>query len=188
MKLRIVAGSLRGRTLNFPDSKVAFRPTLERTRQALADMLQRNIGGGRVADLCAGSGAFGFEMLSRGAATADFVENDRNRAASIQRHAEKFGVLDRCRIMVRDVTSFAAVAHGAYAVIFFDPPYDREEMAPLVPVLTRMLSPGGMLLYQRRRRKTRESDGAAAALAAPDEIKTFGDTIVECYRCRESGD
>ncbi|MBN2188552.1 MAG: RsmD family RNA methyltransferase, partial [Chitinispirillaceae bacterium] len=83
MRLRIIAGVLRGRILQCPGRQLAFRPTLERTRTAMADMLQPRIGGSITADLCAGSGAFGFEMLSRGAARVDFIENDRRAAELI---------------------------------------------------------------------------------------------------------
>ena len=184
MKLRIVSGSLRGRTINFPDAKVPFRPTLERTRQSIADMLQPVIAGSVAADLCAGSGSFGFELISRGASSVDFVENDRAGANLIRRHAEKFGVAGQCRVLVSDVAEFANSCTRQYDIIFFDPPYDREGMVDLVSTLMRRLSPGGRLLYQRRRR-TLNKGGSDADRRAPDEIKTFGDTAVECYRCPE---
>jgi 16S rRNA (guanine966-N2)-methyltransferase len=184
MKLRIIAGSLRGRTIQCPDKQLLFRPTLERTRRAVADMLQPVIGGSAAADLCAGSGSFGFEMLSRGAASVDFVENNRQCTGLIREHAEKFGVTRRCRIVEQDVAGFVrscCMTENPYDIIFFDPPYEAGGMASLVPLLRRMLSPDGMLLFQRRKRLP-ETDGVAGESDTPYAIKKFGDTVVECYR------
>jgi 16S rRNA (guanine966-N2)-methyltransferase len=176
MKLRIVAGLLRGRTIHCPEKQLSFRPTLERTRQSVADMLRPRIAGSRCADICAGSGAFGFELISRGACSVDFVDNDRRCAALILGNAEKFGVAGQCRIVRQDVAEFARSRQGPYDIIFFDPPYDAAGMASLIPSLRQLLSPEGILLFQRRRMK-----GDAQGTEKPIEVKTFGDTIVECY-------
>jgi 16S rRNA (guanine966-N2)-methyltransferase len=177
MRLRIIAGSLRGRILQYPERQLNFRPTLERTRTAMADMLQPRIGGSVMADLCAGSGSFGFEMLSRGAARVDFVENDRRCAQLIKEHADTFGVAGQCRIMTQDAYDFVCAGVGRYDIIFFDPPYEAVQMQTLAPLILPMLSPDGVLLYQRRRQlRTGES------VPRPFETRTFGDTIVECYR------
>ena len=182
MKLRIVSGSLKGRTIHGPDKDLSFRPTLERTRQSIADMITpRCAAGALAADLCAGSGAFGFEMLSRGARRVDFVENDRNRAALIREHAEKFGVLDQCRITAKDVAAFLQSTREKYDIVFFDPPYDASHLNGLVPGLMKLVAPGGVLLYQRRRPSVGGS-GKRAENEQPSDIKTFGDTIVEIYK------
>ena len=177
MRLRIIAGSLKGRILQCPDTQLQFRPTLERTRQALADMLKPRVNGSMTADLCAGSGSFGFEMLSRGAAGVDFVENNSRCAALLKEHAEKFGVAGQCHIIIRDITGFVNAGIGRYDIIFFDPPYGADGMQPLVSLMLPMLMPEGILLYQRRRQSR-----ATESTRGPFETKTFGDTIVECYR------
>jgi 16S rRNA (guanine966-N2)-methyltransferase len=176
MRLRIIAGSLRGRILQCPERQLHFRPTLERTRKAVADMLQYRIGGSVTADLCAGSGSFGFEMVSRGAASVDFIENDRRCASLLREHAEKFGVTRRCRIVLKDVADFVREGAGRYDIVFFDPPYAADGMQALVPHMQKMLSPAGTLLYQRRRHAP-----DSEASVRPVESRTFGDTIVECY-------
>jgi 16S rRNA (guanine966-N2)-methyltransferase len=178
MKLRIISGSLRGRILQCPEKQLLFRPTLERTRKSIADMLQPRISGSAVADLCAGSGSFGFEMVSRGAVHVDFVENSRQCAALIQDHAEKFGIAGQCRIILKDVAGFVRSSTARYDIVFFDPPYEAEGMAPLVPLLLALLLPGGILLYQRRKNRGSEES------EQPFEKKTFGDTVVACYRSR----
>jgi 16S rRNA (guanine966-N2)-methyltransferase len=181
MKLRIVSGSLRGRIVQCPERRLVFRPTLERTRQAVADMLQTRIDGSVAADLCAGSGAFGFEMISRGAARVDFVENDRRCAALLGKHAEKFGVFGQCRIVVRDVADFVRSSGQRYDIIFFDPPYEGDGMRALIPSILSLLSGGGILLFQRRRR-LRTAGNDVQSWEVPFKTMAFGGTIVECYR------
>jgi 16S rRNA (guanine966-N2)-methyltransferase len=176
MRLRIISGSLKGRILQCPERHLQFRPTLERTRQAVADMLGPRIGGSSAADLCAGSGSFGFEMISRGAATVDFVEKNRNSASLLREHAEKFGVAHQRAVILQDVGAFVSTVRNRYDIIFFDPPYGAEDMLSLVQHIQTLLLPEGILLYQRRRQSlTGESP------SRPFETRAFGDTIVECY-------
>lgn len=181
MKLRIISGLLKGRTIYGPDKDLSFRPTLERTRQSIADIITSRCEGALAADLCAGSGAFGFEMISRGAQRVDFVENDRKRAALIREHAEKFEVLPQCRVAVKDIIVFLRSSKEKYDIVFFDPPYDASHLNGLVPELMKQVAPGGVLLYQRRKLSGKESRGSPEN-QLPAEIKTFGDTIVEIYK------
>lgn len=176
MRLRIISGSLKGRILQCPEGHLQFRPTLERTRQAVADMLGPRIGGSSAADLCAGSGSFGFEMISRGAASVDFVENNRRSAALISEHAEKFGVAHQCTVIIQDVGAFVRTRQKRYDIVFFDPPYGAEDMLSLVPLIQALLLPGGIFLYQRRRKPLIGESGSSSF-----ETRTFGDTMVECY-------
>jgi 16S rRNA (guanine966-N2)-methyltransferase len=98
--VRIIAGEWRGRVIETPPGQ-ATRPTADRVRETLLSMLTSRLGSLedlRVADLFAGSGALGFEALSRGASSATFVEKDAKAAAAIRRNAEKLGAADRMRI------------------------------------------------------------------------------------------
>src|SRR3954467_12446516 len=99
--MRIIAGRWRGRPLLAPTGQ-ATRPTADRVRESLFSMLASRLGsfeGLRVADLFAGSGALGFEALSRGAAHATFIEHDAQAARRIKRNAERLGAADRVRIL-----------------------------------------------------------------------------------------
>jgi len=180
MKLRIISGTLKGRTLTGPDKDLSFRPTLERTRQSIADMIAPRCAAGAIAaDLCAGSGAFGFEMLSRGAARVDFIESNRERAALIRAHAEKFGVMSQCRIVSMDAARFVNSCTDRYDIVFFDPPYDAS-LGGLIGPMRKLLQPDGTLLYQRRRIKSKEKEICKDS-EMPVETKCFGDTIVEIF-------
>ena len=152
MKLRIIGGTLRGRIICLSGVAEEFRPTMDRMREAVASSLQKTIPDALVADVCAGSGAFGFEMLSRGAARVDFVEDNRLRAEAIRARAREFGVEDRCRIVCQSVQTFVRHPQPLYDIIYYDPPYESGELYSYVKDLYKMLRPHATLLVERGRR------------------------------------
>ncbi len=120
--MRIIAGTWRGRPLIAPKGD-ATRPTADRTREALFSMLTSRIGsfeGLAVADLFAGSGALGFEALSRGAASCLFVEQDRAALDALRANAEKLGI--RADIRASSVMGLGP-APKPLDLILMDPPY-----------------------------------------------------------------
>jgi 16S rRNA (guanine966-N2)-methyltransferase len=118
--LRVVAGTYKGRRLAAPRG-TRTRPTADRVREALFSMLG-DVGGARVLDLYAGSGALGIEALSRGADSAVFVERDARAVAAIERNLAAVGV--EANVVRQDVVRFLARADGAFDLVFCDPPYD----------------------------------------------------------------
>ena len=123
--MRIIAGEWRGRKLAAPKGS-ATRPTGDRVRETLFSMLASRLGSFeelRVADLYAGSGAFGLEALSRGAAFACFVEQDERALAAIKSNVESFGASDRCRILARSAASLPP--QEPFDLILADPPYSQ---------------------------------------------------------------
>ena len=127
--MRIVGGELSGRPLAAPRSN-AIRPTADRLRQTLFDILAHGYGdavaGARVLDLFAGTGALGLEALSRGAAYALFVEEDVEARGLIRRNIESFGLTGRTRIFRRDATRLGpAGTVQPFGLVFADPPYGK---------------------------------------------------------------
>ena len=122
--MRIVAGRWRGRRINAPkDDRV--RPTGDRVREAWLSIVNPWLAGARVLDLFAGSGALGFEALSRGAAVVDFVELAPKSLAAIRANADVLGAGDAAVIHRADVLKFVeSLQPHAYDVAFADPPYD----------------------------------------------------------------
>jgi 16S rRNA (guanine966-N2)-methyltransferase len=118
--VRIVAGEFGGRRIQAPRG-MRTRPTADRVREALFSMLG-DVTGARVLDLYAGSGALGIEALSRGAASAVFVERDARAAATIRRNLDALGAGGELRR--QEVERFLAGAAGAFDLVFCDPPYD----------------------------------------------------------------
>jgi 16S rRNA (guanine966-N2)-methyltransferase len=131
--MRIVAGTWRGRALIAPPG-TATRPTADRVRQALFDMLLHAPWGGRdtvagahVLDVFAGTGAFGLEALSRGAAHATFVEHDRAALAALRANIAACRAADRCIVLAID--ALAIPPGEPVNLVFLDPPY-RCDLVP----------------------------------------------------------
>ena len=130
--IRIIAGEFKGQRLKTPATD-KVRPTAERVREAWFSIVQRSIRGARVLDLFAGSGALGLEALSRGAATADFVEVHRASLAALKANIKALNVGERAVVHRQDALKFAEkLQPGQYGVAFADPPYAGEQATRLV--------------------------------------------------------
>ena len=121
--MRIVGGRFAGRDLTSPrDFRV--RPTAERVRATLLDLLAADLPDARVLDLFAGTGALGLEAISRGARSADFVEFRPSSLHALRANIALFRLRDRTRVFKRDAIPFAeGLAADAYEIAFADPPY-----------------------------------------------------------------
>ncbi len=141
--MRIVAGQWRGRMLMAPPGLVT-RPTADRVRQALFDMLlhapwggRACVEGARVLDVFAGTGAMGLEALSRGAAHATFIERDRAALTALRRNIAACQATDQCSVLAMQVDGVPA--GDAATLVFLDPPYGKD----LVPLaMARLLGAG----------------------------------------------
>lgn len=124
--MRIVAGRWRGRKIEAPSGR-SVRPTLDRVREAWMSILQKELTGARVLDLFAGSGALGLEAISRGAASADLVENDPRTIRVLRRNLEVLGAENVATIHRSDAILFArSLGANSFDVAFADPPYDSR--------------------------------------------------------------
>jgi 16S rRNA (guanine966-N2)-methyltransferase len=169
--VRIVAGEFGGRRLVVPrDGRV--RPTADRVREAWMSILGPELDGARVLDLFAGSGALGLEALSRGAASATFVET---APASLEALRANIGALDvASRVLVHrgDALRFAqGLVAGAYDVAFADPPYRTDAADRLVA-----------LFRQRPFARILSVEHPADRRVEGDETRRYGDTAVTFCR------
>ena len=149
--MRIIAGTWRGRPIEAPPGQ-GTRPTADRVRETLFSMLASRLGSFedlRVADLFAGSGALGFEAISRGAATATFVEKDPAAASIIRRNAEKLGA----SIQLLGGSALALPRAEPFHLIFADPPYAAGSGSAVVAavVTAGWLAPGGWMSIETSR-------------------------------------
>jgi 16S rRNA (guanine966-N2)-methyltransferase len=181
MKLRIVAGHLGGTYITIPDKSVHFRPTQERVRQSVAEKIKYRIPDAAVADICAGSGAFGMEMLSRGAQSVHFIELNRPTAQRISDHLATLSGEYESRVFNRNVCAFIQRCPYTYDIIFYDPPYEDAALAALVPQLLSLVSEKGMLIYEYALIEAKKKTVTSPAL--PDgytvETREYGDTLVD---------
>jgi 16S rRNA (guanine966-N2)-methyltransferase len=146
--VRIIAGEWRGRRIPIVD-ETEVRPTPDRVRETVFNWLQANMGGARVLDLYAGTGALGFEALSRGAAEAWFVEQDARLVEALYAQAETFGA--KPRIVRQDGAAFLrGRALQRFDVVFLDPPYALA-VEPLLELLPPWVAEGGAVYVERPR-------------------------------------
>src|SRR5258705_11982555 len=130
--LRIIAGEFKGRRLKAPAGRTV-RPTGDRVKEAWFSILQQSIPDAHVLDLFAGSGALGFQALSRGAVSVDFVETHRASLTALKANTEALKVEDRVTIHRSDALRFAERLQPAqYDLAFADPPYASDAAARLV--------------------------------------------------------
>jgi 16S rRNA (guanine966-N2)-methyltransferase len=151
--MRIIAGEWRGRLLKAPPGG-ATRPTADRVRETLFSMLVSRLGsfdGLRVADLFAGSGALGLEALSRGAAHATFVEQDRTAVSALRDNCEHLKGLDRTRIVQGSALTLREAQ--PFDLIFADPPYRPGSGSDAVAAVVRAgwLAPAGWMAVETAR-------------------------------------
>jgi 16S rRNA (guanine966-N2)-methyltransferase len=155
--MRIVGGTWRGRALQAPRGATT-RPTADRARQALFDMLLHAPWGGRdlldgasVLDVCAGTGALGLEALSRGAATATFIERDAAALAALRGNIARLDAETRCTVLARDV--LAAPSGTPHGLVFLDPPYGQDLVPHALGHLARLgwIAPGAVIVSETGR-------------------------------------
>jgi 16S rRNA (guanine966-N2)-methyltransferase len=181
--MRIVAGTHRGRRISAPPGR-ATRPTPDRVREALFAILGP-LEGADVLDLFAGSGALGLEALSRGAATATFVDRAPRAVAAIRANAESLGLADRARVVGRDWRAALAAERAAgrrFGLCLCDPPYSLVARvgAGIGAALAPVMMPGGTVVIEH------PSAGPAPepkGLRIASRIdRTYGDTAVSVLR------
>ena len=177
--IRIVAGELRGRRLAVAPG---VRPTTERAREALFSILGESVRGARVLDAAAGSGALGFEALSRGAREIVFVEADRRTAAVLEANAVAVRLSERVRVFVRTVASYLRIDRPAgFDVVFFDPPW-ADPVAGELDGLWKALSPGGTFVVERG-----SVENPWPGSPVEPVVRRYGTTALHIFRRADSG-
>ena len=151
--LRIIAGTLKGRRIQVPDG-LAVRPTANKVREALFDILGPLLAGMDVLDAYAGSGALGLEALSRGARTLTFLEADRNAAQYLRRNLKAMALESRSRLVTLPVVTALTRRRGSmgpFDLVLADPPYRMDAAAELLVALSSQgaLRPGARIVVER---------------------------------------
>jgi len=181
--MRVIAGTLKGRRLKAPTWD-GLRPTSDKLRETLFNILAPRIAGARVLDGYAGTGAVGIEALSRGAVSVTFVENDRRAQTLIAENLAHCGVERGYAIIratvARAVEQLDAAAFGPYElfdIVWLDPPYDEPPDA-VIEAAGALMAPGGLLVLEHARR--RPAPGNAGRLVRVRQV-TSGDSTLSFY-------
>lgn len=174
---RVISGRLGGRRLKVPPR--GTRPTTDRVREAVFSRLDAGgaIGGARVFDAFAGSGALGIEALSRGAARATFVESNPAAARVIEANLRDLGLEGAGDIVHASVETFVTGADQTFDLVFLDPPYDlpSPRLAAILEALVPRLDPGAVVVLEWA---TRGPAPDWPAAISPGDIRVYGDTSV----------
>jgi 16S rRNA (guanine966-N2)-methyltransferase len=183
--MRIVGGKLKGRSIR-PPSDAAIRPTSDRVREAIFNILTHGIDGcdiegARVLDLFAGTGALGFEAISRGARFCQFVEDATEARGLIRSNADALGVIGLVKIWRRDATNLGPCApQPGFDLVFADPPYSKMlgEKALVSLAKGTWLNAGAIVVLEdAAKASVREVSGFTLL-----DRRDYGDTQVRIYR------
>jgi 16S rRNA (guanine966-N2)-methyltransferase len=158
-EVRIIGGNWRGRKLSFP-SAPGLRPSLGRVRETLFNWLRDEVADSRCLDLYAGSGALGFEALSRGAAEVTFVDRDPKVVKALQGNAARLNA-QGCIIIRSVARKFLARAEAPWDIVFLDPPFAGGDLATTLDELQQrnLLSLRGLVYFEVSRRAKLELRG-----------------------------
>jgi 16S rRNA (guanine966-N2)-methyltransferase len=173
--MRVIAGQFKGRRLKAPTWE-GLRPTSDKLRETLFNIVAPRISGARVLDGFAGTGAIGIEALSRGAAHVTFVETDRRAAALIEQNVLLCGIEQGFAIERGDVETVLRKlpAGAAFDIIVLDPPYDSRGLDEMFDAAAARLASGGVLILEHASR--REPD-IPASLIRMRTVKSGDSTL-----------
>jgi len=163
--MRVIAGSLKGRRLSAPTWD-GLRPTSDKLRETLFNILAPRIAGARVFDGYAGTGALGIEAISRGAASVTFVERDRRAQALIAENLAHCGIAEGYAIIRASVARALEMlrerrAPDRFDIMLLDPPYGSDGLDEVLAPAGDLLAPGGILaLEHARKRRPPETAGS----------------------------
>ena len=145
-RVRIIGGRWRSRVIRFPPA-AQLRPTPDRVRETLFNWLGQRLDGLACLDLFAGSGALGFEALSRGASRVVMVENDRNVAAALRESAKQLEAAG-AEIVAGDAIGYLERGTESFDVAFLDPPYASDLAVRAMQLLGARLKPGARVYVE----------------------------------------
>lgn len=187
--MRVIGGAARGRRLKVPKG-AAVRPTADRVKESLFNILPRDLSGARVLDVFAGSGNLSIEALSRGAAHAVLIDASEHAAALIRDNLGRLGFAAQAQVWIAPAErSLRALARRreSFDYIFLDPPYDQKLVARSLALIgeSDLLRPGGVLVIEHSSRETIEASYGCLRL---QDQRRYGDTRLSFYKVLTSAD
>lgn len=175
--VRIIAGKYGGRIIAAPDTK-RTHPMSERIRNALFNSIGDEVQGARVLDAFAGSGAIGFEALSRGASQVVFVEKDRAAQAVVAENIAKLGIEDEASLVRASVAAWReSVQDEMFDIIFCDPPFYKPQFSTVLGLLGLLKPNGLMVLSHQGRGESLPTNGVVVV-----DNRSYGDAALTFYR------
>jgi 16S rRNA (guanine966-N2)-methyltransferase len=183
--MRIIAGTLKGRTLTSPTWD-GLRPTSDRLRETLFNVLGAEVDGARVLDVCSGTGAVAIEALSRGAVAATCLDADARATALIRANAAHCGVENRCMIVRGEAPRAlsGAVLGGPFEVIVLDPPYAAPWIDEAIAAAATLVAPGGRVVLEHAAKRLAPTVSGLHL----ERTRRAGDSALTTYRAPATGE
>jgi len=177
MNMRIIAGSLGGRTIAAPDGKKTH-PMSERVRNALFNSLGDAVQDTAVLDSFAGTGALGIEAISRGAAHATFIERDRVAQKILAENMQSLGIEEKTKIVKAPVASWIDTYDGPkFDLIFADPPYHDTQFSTVLKLMG-LLKPGALMVLSKPGRSESPTKPGIVVV----DNRSYGDATLTYFR------
>jgi 16S rRNA (guanine966-N2)-methyltransferase len=186
ISLSIIGGQFRGRPLKAPRGNKT-RPTTALLRKSVFDICMYIIEDARVLDVCAGSGAIGFEALSRGAVHVTFIEDNKDALAAIHQNIELLKVNQQCTIIQHDAQKAIKKLKDSlkqYDLIYIDPPYHQTELTHSLLKLiddARLLAQGGILFVEEAMPSVLKPEKMSFAHLALKDSRHFGKALLHQF-------
>lgn len=179
--MRIIGGKHRGRVLTEFKGE-AIRPTADRVKESVFNILSREIAGARVLDLFCGSGALGLECISRGAKEAVFNDCSKDSVAVLTANIKKLGEGEVCTVRALDYLACLSALQGKFDIVFLDPPYRFDYGVKAAGEIARrgLLAEDGVIVYERDK-PFEESAAEISGLLVAD-VRKYGKTYVSFLR------
>ncbi len=183
--MRVITGIARGRKLSTPEG-LDVRPTTDKVKESMFNIVQFDLPGSKVLDLFAGSGQLGIEALSRGAAYCTFVDSSAYSLTFVKDNLEHTGLMNHGAVVKNeDCISFLQKSKDTFDVAFLDPPYRKQMMNAVLPLLAPRMSDQGVIVCESAIEE--ELPKEAGNLAIYREYN-YGKIKLTVYRVKEDED
>lgn len=178
--LRVITGRAKGIRLDAPTK--GTRPLTDRIKTSIFDLIRDFIPGGNILDLYAGSGAFGIETLSRGAASCTFIDLSNEAIDIIENNLEKTNLFENASVIQKNVNDFIVDTKEIFDIVFLDPPFD-DKTEPDFSGLQKIVKEDGIIIYRTVQNKRVELEKTELTIILQ---KIYGKSKVLFLRKREN--
>ena len=182
--MRIISGSRRGHKL-FEFEGQDVRPTTDRVKESIFNLIQVYVPNADILDMIAGSGALSFEAISRGANSAVLVDCDKNSVAIINKNIKSLRFENECRVVERSCFDFINTNCGKFDIIFLDPPYNKGFIEPALSAISEndILSDNGIIVLESDNTDFKNEFEGLEMI----KQKKYGRTFITIYKVKDTG-
>lgn len=180
--MRVITGKARGRKLKTLEGEDVVRPTSDKVKEAMFSIVHFELDGATVLDAFAGSGQLGIEALSRGAAKAYFIDENKAAFETVKENLKLTKLFDDAVVLNADAFTYMRNTQEKFDIVFLDPPYRKKLVANALPVAARCCKPGALVVCETDARE--ELPETAGTLTKFREYK-YSKTKLTTYRNQE---